>query len=87
MKEILLAENSGFCFGVKQAMEKTEKEIEKKQRNETAGALYTWGPLIHNQTVTDALRAQGVRIAENLDEVTAEDTLIVRSHGEARAFF
>ena len=45
MKEILLAENSGFCFGVKQAMEKTEKEIEKKQRNETAGALYTWGPL------------------------------------------
>ena len=30
MKEILLAENSGFCFGVKQAMEKTEKEIEKK---------------------------------------------------------
>ena len=87
MKEILLAENSGFCFGVKQAMEKTEKEIEKKQRNETAGALYTWGPLIHNQTVTDTLRAQGVRIAENLDEVTAEDTLIVRSHGEARAFF
>ena len=87
MKEILLAENSGFCFGVKQAMEKTEKEIEKKERNETAGALYTWGPLIHNQTVTDALRAQGVRIAENLDEVTAEDTLIVRSHGEARAFF
>ena len=33
MKEILLAENSGFCFGVKQAMEKTEKEIEKN--NET----------------------------------------------------
>ena len=30
MKEILLAENSGFCFGVKQAMEKTEKEIQKK---------------------------------------------------------
>ena len=66
MKEILLAENSGFCFGVKQAMEKTEKEIEKKQRNETAGALYTWGPLIHNQTVTDALP-----IVEHLEQRAA----------------
>ena len=43
MKKILLAENSGFCFGVKQAMEKTEKEIEKKQRNETAGAFVYLG--------------------------------------------
>ena len=72
MKEILLAENSGFCFGVKQAMEKTEKEIEKKQRNETAGALYTWGPLIHNQTVTDALRAQGERIADLVPAAVAD---------------
>ena len=30
-KEILLAENSGFCFGVWQAIEKTEAEIIKKK--------------------------------------------------------
>ena len=26
-REIILAENSGFCFGVKRAIEKTEAEI------------------------------------------------------------
>ncbi len=27
MAEIIRAENSGFCFGVKQAIEKTEQQI------------------------------------------------------------
>ena len=31
MKEILIAENSGFCFGVKQAIEKTEEQIKIKE--------------------------------------------------------
>ena len=87
MKQILLAQNSGFCFGVKQALEKTEREIEQKRCGKTTGALYTWGPLIHNRTVTDALQAQGVHIAAHLEEVAAADTLIVRSHGESKDFF
>ena len=29
-REILTAANSGFCFGVKQAIEKTEEEIRRK---------------------------------------------------------
>lgn len=87
MKQILLAQNSGFCFGVKQAMEKTEREIEQKRCGKTTGALYTWGPLIHNRTVTDALQTQGVHIAAHLEEVAAADTLIVRSHGESKDFF
>ena len=55
-KEILLAENSGFCFGVRQAIEKTEAEIKKKKEGGSKGRIYTWGPLIHNRTVTDDLR-------------------------------
>ena len=30
MAEIIRAKNSGFCFGVKQAIEKTEEQVEKK---------------------------------------------------------
>ena len=33
MKEIIRAENSGFCFGVKQAMEKTEEQIKEEKEN------------------------------------------------------
>ena len=87
MKEIIVAENSGFCFGVKQAMEKTEAQISKMQTEPGCGRLYTWGPLIHNRTVTDALAAQGVQIAERFEQVAAEDTVIVRSHGESKDFF
>ena len=31
MKEIRRAENAGFCFGVKQAIEKAEKAAEDRQ--------------------------------------------------------
>ena len=27
MREVIRAENSGFCFGVKQAIEKTEEQV------------------------------------------------------------
>ena len=37
MKEILIAENSGFCFGVKQAIEKTEEQIKIKEKG-----FYEW---------------------------------------------
>ena len=43
MSRIELAKNSGFCFGVKQAMEKTEEQISRKIRENTDGIIYTFG--------------------------------------------
>ena len=84
MTEIIRAENSGFCFGVKQAIEKTEKQIEN---NKNGKKIYTCGPLIHNKLVTDDLEARGVSILTNIDDATSEDILIVRSHGEGKPFW
>ena len=56
MAEIIRAENSGFCFGVKQAIEKTEQQI----YNNKDKKIYTCGPLIHNQFVIDHLASQGL---------------------------
>ena len=86
-KEILLAENSGFCFGVRQAIEKTEAEIKKKKEGGSKGRIYTWGPLIHNRTVTDDLREKGACILSSLDCAGKEDVIVVRSHGETKQFF
>lgn len=86
-KEILLAENSGFCFGVRQAIEKTEAEIKKKKEGGSKGRIYTWGPLIHNRTVTDDLREKGACILSSLDCAEKEDVIVVRSHGETKQFF
>ena len=86
-REILTAANSGFCFGVKQAIEKTEEEIRRKAESSSPGRIYTWGPLIHNKTVTDGLKEKGVLILDSLENVKPEDVIIVRSHGETKEFF
>ena len=87
MKEILVAENTGFCFGVKRAIEKTEAQIEIKEKGGIFGKIYTCGPLIHNRLVTDDLASKGVGIISSVNEAVPGDVVIVRSHGEKRAFF
>ena len=82
-REILIAKNSGFCFGVKKALDIAEEQI-KKERD---GKLYTCGPLIHNSLVTDDLASKGCGIIENLSDAKMGDTVIVRSHGEEEAFY
>ena len=83
--EIIRAENSGFCFGVKRAIEKTEEQIEKYKG--TGRRIFTCGPLIHNRIVTDSLKDRAVGIIESPEELVPGDVAIVRSHGETREFF
>ena len=83
MKTIKRAKNSGFCFGVRQALNRTEEQIENRQGK----TIYTCGPLIHNRLVTDSLQARGVKIVNGLEQVEEGDTVIVRSHGEPERFF
>ena len=83
MAEIIRAKNSGFCFGVKQAIEKTEAQVQVNQGKR----IFTCGPLIHNQFVTDQLAEKGVGIIYEPAEAEEGDIVIVRSHGETKAFF
>lgn len=81
--EIIRAENSGFCFGVKKAIETTEQQIrEKKDRK-----IYTCGPLIHNTLVIEQLSEKGVGIINSPEEAGEGDVVIVRSHGEPKNFY
>ncbi len=83
--EIIVAENSGFCFGVKEAMKKTQETIKE---NEGKGRrIYTYGPLIHNTQVTRELEKQGVRCIDSLEEIMEGSIVIVRSHGVPKSFY
>ena len=53
MTQIIRAANSGFCFGVRQAIEKTENQIKE---NAGKKRIFTCGPLIHNDLVTNSLK-------------------------------
>ena len=84
MTQIIRAAKSGFCFGVRQAIEKTEEQIVK---NKDGKQIYTMGQLIHNSLVTDDLAARGVQILDDLEKATPDDIIIVRSHGEGKSFW
>ena len=73
--KILLAKNSGFCFGVRRAVEMAE------QCAAECGTVYTYGNIIHNESVVQELAEKGVHSVENLDNLHAGDTLIIRAHG------
>ena len=83
MKEIIRAEYSGFCFGVKKAIEIAEQEAKISKNRE----IYTCGPLIHNKFVTDNLNTKGVKIINSIGEAKTGGIVIVRAHGETREFY
>lgn len=70
-----LAEESGFCFGVRRALELA------RQTAKSHGAAYSLGPLIHNPQEVEQLARSGVTVVQSLAEVPAGRTLIIRSHG------
>lgn len=74
---IEIADKSGFCFGVERAIELTEQAVEKH------GEVYTLGPLIHNETVTDSLEKKGIHIAADIEQAAGKP-LVIRSHGVTR---
>ena len=75
MTEIRLARHKGYCFGVKRAIEMVEKALK-----EGPYPIWTLGPIIHNPVVIEELCQRGVRMAEDLSQVSY-GTLILRTHG------
>jgi 4-hydroxy-3-methylbut-2-enyl diphosphate reductase len=73
--EIIIAENSGLCYGVKRAL-----QLAKQTREQKKGAVVTFGDLIHNPRVITDLKSQGISSVSSLDPL-AEGTVIIRSHG------
>ena len=73
--EIKIAEYCGFCYGVKRAVEMAEKAAADRVNGATLG------PLIHNPQFIAELEAKGIACKEDLDQFTAGETVIFRSHG------
>ena len=77
--EVILAEHAGFCFGVTRAVDEVYKQIDKASGKK----IYTYGPIIHNETVVSDLEKKGVRVVESPEdlETIGDGILIIRSHG------
>ena len=81
--EVRIADNAGFCFGVKRAMKMAWDELENKSENN----IYSLGPLIHNKQAVDRYKEKGLVEMDNLESIPSESKLIIRSHGVAEKVY
>ncbi|KYH35746.1 hypothetical protein CLTEP_01390 [Clostridium tepidiprofundi DSM 19306] len=81
MKNVILAQNAGFCYGVKRAV-----DISLNTKNKYGRKIYTLGPLIHNNDVVKFLKEKGVYPIEyeDIDSLDENDVVIIRSHGVSK---
>ena len=78
--EIIVGKTSGFCAGVKNAVTKTEKELEKSDEE-----VYCLGELVHNKQVVEKLEKLGLITIDNIEQ--ANKKTIVRAHGIAKEIY
>ncbi len=76
--KIFVAEEAGFCFGVKRALKLIDQLLKEGKR------IQTFGPLIHNQAVLKRLSQKGVQTIGSLNAHQPQKTLVIRTHGIPR---
>ena len=68
------ASETGFCFGVRRAIDIVERVARER------GGVETLGALVHNQQVLQRLAGIGVRVVKGLDDIRG-DTVVIGTHG------
>ena len=81
MREIILAESAGFCFGVRRSVEMAEKLIGEQ------GSCSSLGQLIHNEDVVNRLKDMGLRVINSPEEAEVGEHVLIRAHGVAREVY
>ncbi len=82
-RKIIVARHAGFCSGVKNAVKTAFDSAKQQDKNKP---LYSYGELIHNESVNRELSKRGVTVIDDL--ATANDSaVIIRSHGVAKTVY
>ncbi len=71
---IILAEKTGFCFGVKRAVAMAQGALAKNR------SIRSLGSIIHNKQVVESLSRKGLEVVRDIDDVK-EGAVVISSHG------
>jgi len=74
MTMIEKAKGTGFCFGVRRALDTLARVTDE------CGGAETLGDIVHNRVVMERLAQEGVRVVDCVDDIEG-DTVVTRSHG------
>ena len=77
MVDVTIDPDSGFCFGVVNAIRSAERELSRTDE------LYSLGDIVHNSLEVDRLQSIGLHTIEHADLAHIEGrTVLLRAHGE-----
>ncbi len=71
--KIRIAENAGFCYGVRRAIKIADEALSKNK------TIFSLGPIIHNPQVVKDYENKGLKVVEDINE--AKNAVLIRSHG------
>ena len=74
--KVIVAQQCGFCHGVKNAISMAEKILAKEKD------VYSLGPIIHNKDEVQRLAKKGLKTVNRVEEIPS-GTVLIRSHGAA----
>ena len=75
VEQILIAQRTGVCYGVREAIDKAK--LARADGKQT----HTLGHVVHNDGLIADLRARGIESVETLDEVQGGAAVVIRAHG------
>ena len=79
MKELVVAESAGFCFGVQRSVDLAEELLGRY------GHCASLGELVHNADVVNTLCEKGLRVIGSPAEAEAGELVLIRAHGVAES--
>ena len=75
VEEVRIAKRTGFCYGVREAIDKA------KEASAAGKSTHTLGQVVHNEGVVRELQVLGIQTVERLDDVDHGAAVVIRAHG------
>jgi 4-hydroxy-3-methylbut-2-en-1-yl diphosphate reductase len=79
-RQVIRANVSGFCSGVKRAVDLALEAGATASETPGKGDICTLGELVHNRRVMEMLKRKGVRSITSPEEIL-DGTVVIRAHG------
>ena len=73
--EIRIAKRTGFCYGVREAIDMA------KEARAAGKSTHTLGQVVHNEGVIRDLQTLGIETVDTLDDVDHGAAVVIRAHG------
>jgi 4-hydroxy-3-methylbut-2-enyl diphosphate reductase len=75
VREVRIAKRTGFCYGVREAIDKA------KEASAAGKTTHTLGQVVHNEGVVRDLQGLGIQTVDTLDDVDHGAAVVIRAHG------